>query len=131
MNEMPGRGRKREEMKGPLKGLKVRPTVSLGQVLPQVSRDLALDQKVRDFALVGLWDQVVGEIKNGEAYRKKTRAVKLTRRREATVLLVKVRDAATAGELSFLLEGIREKLNGYAPQTGRVVDVIDLKIGSL
>lgn len=109
-----------------MKPPKKRATVPLSSVLPQVSRDLALDDKIKEFALVGLWDSVVDP-----RYRTRTRAVKVYKRGNETVLQVRVKDAATAGELSFSLGALRDTLNGYAPQTGRTIAAIDLKIGSL
>lgn len=99
---------------------------SLADVLPQVSRDLDLDRKVGEMAMVRLWDEIIGE-----SMAQRSRALKIMKRGNKSVLMVRVRDAATAGDLTFKLEAIREKLNSYTPQTGWVIDGIDLKIGTL
>lgn len=107
------------------KGLQKRPAVFLGDVLSQVSRDLALDQKVNEMALLTLWAQVV-EV----PLRDRSLALRLLNRNGNKILRVKVKDAATAGELSFQIEAICEKLNQFEPQTGIRVAGLEIKIGS-
>jgi hypothetical protein len=113
-------------MKPPPRGPKNREITPLSKILPQVSRDLDLDSKVGEMALLSLWTTVVGGPLSA-----RTRATRLLKRNGTNVLQVRVKDAATAGELSFLIDTLVSRLNSFAPQTGCRVAGIDLKIGTL
>jgi hypothetical protein len=103
-----------------------RPIASVAQILSQVTENLAIDQKVHELALLALWPQVVED-----SLRDRTKAVRIVQEAGRHILWVRVKDAVTAGELSFQTETIREKLNQYSPQTGLSLHGIRLKIGSL
>jgi hypothetical protein len=114
----------------PKKPQRVGSLSSLGDVLPGLYRDLDMDKKVNEFALLGLWPSLVQTFL-GVSGAAQTRAFRLRKQGYQTVLMVKVSNAALASELSFQLMHLKEALNGYTPQTGLTVDRIQLMVGSL
>lgn len=103
---------------------------SLADVLPVLYRDLDMDKKVNEFALLALWPAMATSLIGSEGAAQ-TRAVGLRKQGARTILQVRVANAALASELSFHLPAIQTALNGYAPQTGLRVDRIQLNTGIL
>jgi hypothetical protein len=94
---------------------------ALTDILPQVVRDLNLEQKAHDMAVLSLWPLVVpSELK---PY---TRAVRLERSKSKITLWVSATSSAAASRLTFVQHQILATLNSYAPQTGTVLS--DLRI---
>jgi hypothetical protein len=99
---------------------------SLAGVLPQLCEQLDMNRKVQELSLLSVWPTLVGE-----RYASQTRASAVKKKGARTVLYVKVASASVASELSFQSEGLKEMLNGFAPQTGIKLDAIQFSIGSL
>ena len=97
---------------------------AVSSLLGEVGRQLRLDDKVQEFSLIRLWPEVAGP-----DFARQSEAVKVERRNGKARLQVLVFDAGVATNLGFALEGIREALNAYAPQTGVRLDAIDLRLG--
>lgn len=97
----------------------------LAQVLPQVSVDLALDQKVKEWAVLRLWDQCLPE-----AYQGKTQANRIRNRNGKHILEVVVSDPTLASHLAMMLDQLCEAINQFTPQTGVHIDGIAFKIRS-
>ena len=100
--------------------------VPVADVLGAVTKDLKLDERVREYALLKLWAALVGE-----PYAGCSKASKITRRGSETVLTVKVNDSAMASQMGFVLPQVQAKLNGYAAQTGIRVDRIMVQVGKV
>ncbi len=100
------------------------PLNSIGDILPAVGRELGLDNKVRELAVLALWEQVVPE-----AYRQTSRAVRLRREGCQWILDVRVANGPTATELAFERENIRERINAFTPQTGFAIARIEIGVG--
>lgn len=103
---------------------------SLAEVLPGLCEDLALDQKVNEMALLTLWPQQAMLV-TGIDTATRTKAVRLKKQGERTILQVRVEHATLAAELGFYLPAVKEALNRFAPQTGLVVDEIRLSVGKI
>jgi predicted nucleic acid-binding Zn ribbon protein len=99
----------------------------LNSILNTVAKNLGMEQKAREFAVLQLWQLVVPE-----AYRacSKAKAV-VYRGNKAPWLRVNVSSGAMATELSFEREELLEALNKYSPQTQIVLAGIDLKVGKV
>ncbi|MBX2861762.1 MAG: DUF721 domain-containing protein [Vampirovibrio sp.] len=100
--------------------------VPVADVLGAVTEDLKLDQRVQEFALLNLWPQLVGE-----PYAGCSKASRISRRGNETVLTVKVSDSAMASQMGFLLPTVQTKLNSYKAQTGIQVDKINVQVGKI
>jgi hypothetical protein len=103
---------------------------SLAQVLPGVCDNLQLDKKINEMAFLALWPRQVEGI-CGKVAAENTRAFKLRKQGDKTVLMVKVTHATLASELGFQVTSIMEALNRFQPQTGIFADQIQLIVGSL
>ena len=104
----------------------------LTEVLPEVVRDLNLEQKANDMAVLSLWPVVVptelkpyarairlerAKTKGGGAASEWGQLPKMT-------LWVGVNSASAASRLTFVQHEVLEKLNTYTEQTGiRVTDI--------
>ncbi len=104
-------------------GRSARP-VSLANLLEAVSRELGLERKVQEYALLSLWREVVPV-----SFRDSTQAVGLKTQGRESVLQVTASDGPTASALSFHLDVLRERLNAFYPQTGVTVTRITLGVG--
>lgn len=102
-----------------------RPIESVSQVLPTVGRQLHLDQKVQEWSVLALWEQIVDS-----AFQNTTRALKIQSMGGQKQLVVLVTNHALASELTFCLEEYRDRLNGFFPQTGLKIDKIKLRMGA-
>jgi hypothetical protein len=102
---------------------------SLADILPAVCRDLALDRKVNELALLALWPKQV-EMLSGAVVAAQTKAVRLKKQGNRTILVVKVASAALASELGFQVPGLKEALNRFQPQTGILLDQIQFSVGA-
>ncbi|MBY0403193.1 MAG: DUF721 domain-containing protein [Cyanobacteria bacterium] len=114
----PKKGRGKPQIKKPI--------IGLWQVLPQVTKDLALDKKAGEMAMLNVWEECLPR-----SLKEKTIANRLFQRGSQTVLQVRVKNAAVASELSFHIESMKASMNSFSTQTGWKVDHIELKIGSL
>ncbi len=103
---------------------------SLTDLLPAFSRDIGLERKVNEMALLALWISQVTIVAGPEA-AEQSRATRLKKQGNQVLLQVKVSNAALASELGFHLPAIREGLNRFSPQTGLMVDRIQLSVGIL
>jgi len=103
---------------------------SLAQVLPGVCDGLQLDKKINELAVLALWPRQVEGI-CGKIAMENSKAVRLKKQGDRTLLLVKVKHATLASELAFHLGALKDTLNRFHPQTGITVDVIQLVVGSL
>lgn len=103
---------------------------TLADVLPGLSNSLHLEDKVHEMAVLSLWPSLVSLVA-GEGARHGSKASRLRRQGNQTILQVKVASAALSAELGFHLPALLEALNGYAPQTGITVHRIQLSVGSL
>jgi hypothetical protein len=103
---------------------------SLADILPAVCRDLALDHKVNELALLALWPSQVEKL-SGAVAAAQSKAIRLKKQGNRTILVVKVASAALASELGFQAPALKEALNRFHPQTGIVLDQIQLSVGAL
>jgi hypothetical protein len=103
---------------------------SLAQVLPGVCDGLQLDKKINELAVLALWPRQVEGI-CGKIAMENSKAVRLKKQGNRTLLMVKVQHATLASELAFHLSGLKDALNRFHPQTGITVDMIQLVVGSL
>jgi predicted nucleic acid-binding Zn ribbon protein len=101
-------------------------TNDLNSILNTVAKNLGMDQKAREFAVLQLWPLVVPE-----AYKACSKAKAVTYRGKAAWLRVAVSSGAMATELSFEREELLEALNQYSPQTHIVLAGIELKVGKV
>jgi hypothetical protein len=94
---------------------------NVGNVLNTVVTKLGLDRRLRERALMNLWPIVAGD-----TFALKTRPLFIDYENN---LVVSVRDASTAQELSFLKRQITDKLKAAGRGTGITIDGIrfDLK----
>lgn len=99
------------------------PMSNLSDILPAVGRELGLDNKVRELAVLALWEQVAPE-----TCRRASRAIRLRQEGRRWIMDVHVADGPTASELAFHLEDIRRRINGFSVQTGFEIAKIDLGI---
>ncbi len=95
---------------------------SVSQVLPQVGKDLRLDERAQEWAVLSLWSRIVDG-----PFQTTTRASRLRPKGGQNTLTVQVNSATVAAELSFYLEQYRQKLNEYQPQTGLNVQRIEIR----
>jgi hypothetical protein len=87
--------------------------LALTNILPQVVRDLNLEQKAHDMAVLSLWPVVVPA-----DLKPYTRALRLERSKSKITLWVAASSSAAASRLTFVQHQILVQLNTYAPQTG-------------
>lgn len=95
---------------------------TVSQVLPVVGEQLNLTQKVQEWSVLTLWEQIIDPIFHG-----KTQAVRLKKMGQNHTLLVKAANSVIATELGFYLEHYRERLNAYAQETGLHIHQITLQ----
>lgn len=95
---------------------------TVSQVLPVVGEQLNLTQKIQEWSVLTLWEQVIDSVFQG-----KTQAVRLKKVGQNHTLLVNAANSVIATELSFFLEQYRERLNAYAPETGLFIHQITLQ----
>jgi hypothetical protein len=103
---------------------------ALSDVLPGLYRDLDMDKKVNEFALLRLWPQLVASLTTPAAAAQ-TRAIRLKKQGVRTVLMVKVANAVLASELTFQILPLKDAINGYKAQTGLTIDQIQFLVGTL
>ena len=99
---------------------------SLQAIFPTVAKQIGFDKKLAELALLGAWQGIVG--KPLSLY---TKAIKIQQRGADKRLLVAVQNPSLATELSFQLRELLSKLNKLAPQTGIVLQGIDVKVGGI
>ena len=116
--------------KKPVQPKRIGSLSSLAQVLPGVCDGLQLDKKINELAVLALWPRQVEGI-CGKIAMENSKAVRLKKQGNKTLLMVKVQHAALASELAFHLGDLKDALNRFHPQTGITVDVIQLVVGSL
>ncbi len=106
---------------------------TLADVLPGLYKDLKMDLKINEFALLALWPTVLtAEMgPTAEIACEHTKAIKIRRQGNKITLLVKVAHAVLASELTFHTMPLLSALNAYTPQTGLKVDQIQWMVGSL
>ncbi|HEY9686030.1 MAG TPA: DUF721 domain-containing protein [Coleofasciculaceae cyanobacterium] len=102
---------------------------SLADILPAVCRDLALDRKVNELALLALWPKQV-EMLAGAVAASQSKAIRLKKQGDRTILVVKVASATLASELGFQVPALKDALNRFHPQTGIMLDQIQLSVGA-
>ena len=103
---------------------------TLADILPLLSDDLSLDRQVHQLAGLALWPRLV-EPRLGPWAVLQTRALRIQTRGGRQVLVVRVEGAPLASELGFHLAALQADINRYAPQTGVVIDQIQLSVGAL
>lgn len=103
---------------------------SLAEILPTLCRDLDIDKKVNELALLALWPRQV-EAVAGAVAAAQSKAVRLKKQGDRLILVVKVANAALASELGFHVPVIKEALNRFKPQTGLAIDQIQLSVGTI
>lgn len=101
-------------------------TSKLADVLPGLCRDLALDEKVKELSLLSIWETLVDDL-----YKKNTRAVSVRKQGGKNILLIRVKEAALASQLTFDIQRLKTELNRFAPQTGVKIDDIRLQVGAI
>ena len=101
-------------------------TSDLNKILDAVAKNMGMDQKAHEFAVLQIWPLVVSE-----AYKECSKAKAITYRGKAPWLRVHVSSGAMATELSFEREELLDKLNHYSTQTGIVLSGIDIKVGKV
>lgn len=98
-------------------------TLPVQAVMAAVSQQLGLDNKVKEFALFGLWKSVAEP-----PFRDGIVGQRLRRQGTTTTLVVQVPHAAMASELAFHTPRYCQQLNTFAPQTGIVLDAIAVEV---
>ena len=99
--------------------------VTFSSVLPAVCEALRLDDKVREWTVLSLWETILDG-----PFRGKVPALQIKIKGGQKHLVVKAVDSTVASELTFHLESYRQKLNAYKHETGCEIDRIDLRIGT-
>jgi hypothetical protein len=95
---------------------------ALSAILPSVGERLKLDQKVKEWSTLALWETVIDE-----PFKGCTKAVAIQKRKQLTTLVVTAQHATVAAQLYFYLPQYQERLNTYASQTGIVIDRIQCR----
>jgi hypothetical protein len=101
-------------------------TTALSDILPAVTQAMGWEAKVQELALLSLWPTVCAPL--NPAYAQKSQAWGVAKRGVKRLLQVSVEDALMASELNFAKEALLEGLNAYAPQTGLLLDGLDIKV---
>jgi hypothetical protein len=102
--------------------------VRLDSLLPELSERMGLNQKTAEFAVLALWPVVLDRL-GLEALRLRSKAYKLSVQAGVTTLRVRVSDAASASDCSFVVDTIKVALNQFSAQTSITVDKIQVRIG--
>jgi hypothetical protein len=95
---------------------------SVSHVLPQVGKELRLNERAQEWAVLSLWTRIIDE-----PFQATTRASRLRPKGGLYTLTVLVNSATVAAELSFFLEQYRQKLNEYRAETGLSVHRIEIR----
>jgi|GEM_PF-5107268 len=101
-------------------------STDFNSILDTVAKNIGMDQKALEFALLQLWPLVVPE-----AYRTCSKAKAITHRGKAVWIRINVSSGAMATELSFEREELLDALNKYSPQTKITLAGIDIKVGKV
>ena len=99
---------------------------SLQAIFPTVAKQIGFDKQLAELALLGAWQSIVGT-----PLSLYTKAIKVQQRGADKRLLVAVQNPSLATELSFQLRELLLKLNKLAPQTGIILQGIDVKVGGV
>ncbi len=97
---------------------------SVASILPTVGRQLKLDQKVQEWAVLSLWEQIVDN-----PFKTRSRAVRIRSQRGQNCMTVLAANSAVASELTFYLEEYQNRLNRFAADTRLPVHRIEVKLG--
>ena len=100
--------------------------ITIQNILPDVGKSIGLEKKTQEMAVLGLWRQMVPP-----AYGNDSRAMALRPQGGRYIMQVRVRDGNTASNLSFELEGVKQRINSFARETGIVIERIELGVGRL
>jgi hypothetical protein len=123
-------GRKRAYRKQLAKGEALPPHqagyASLQAIFPTVAKQIGWDKKLAELALMAAWAGIVGS-----PLAQQTKAIKIQQRGAEQRLLVAVQNPSLATDLSFKLRELLAKLNQLAPQTGIILQGIDVKVGGV
>ena len=100
---------------------KLRPAgqpTTVATLLPAITQQLGLNQKVQQWSVLSLWPIVVQE-----SFKEYTQAVKIQDldNAEGACLLVWVAHSTLAHELTFYQQEYCQKLNSYSRQTGIII----------
>lgn len=101
------------------------PAEKLSSILPKLCEEIHFDDRVKEMSLLRLWEQLVPE-----PFKTHTSAKAVKKVGGKTVLMVHVRDAAMASELSFNLDQFKTMVNDFSGQTGIRLDDIRVRVGS-
>lgn len=96
---------------------------SLDKILPAVGRSLNLENKIREWSLLGLWEEIVAE-----QFKSRTKAFCIKSTSRGNRLQVYTAYPTVASELSFYCDFYKEQLNQYSSQTGIEIAYIDLHV---
>ncbi len=88
-------------------------TASITEVLTTLGQKLGLSEKVQEWAVLALWQDVVDP-----PFQHTTTAHRIVERQGKPILQVKATTSTVAAELIFSLETYRTRLNAYRAETG-------------
>lgn len=95
---------------------------SVADIIPTVGQRMGLNEKVSEWSVLQLWDQVVAPM-----FKETTQAIKLSKQGPQTKLHVRASNPTVAAQLMFSLEEYRQAINAFSPQTGIRVDRIEMR----
>jgi len=96
---------------------------TVADMMPALSKHLKLDNKVREWSILTLWEKTIDPVFVG-----KTTARRIETRSQKTCLYVTAANATVASELHFRLPQYCERLNAYRKETGLVIDEIKIQL---
>lgn len=100
----------------------------LADILPAISKELRLDEKAKEFSLLSVFDELLGQQFDGQ-FCGKARALRIQTKAGKRQLVVLTENGTVANELSFYTAQLLEQLNAFAAQTGIRLDAVQCRIG--